>query len=79
MGNKDATLDDVKNAIRIQVNFMRQHGDQLVSTMIENCKDWQSEAKKFIPDVFTLYLSDEIALSHPEMDHYDMRGAEKRF
>jgi hypothetical protein len=41
--------------------------------------DWQPEAKKFIPDVFTLYLSDEIALKHPEMDRYDMRGAEKRF
>ena len=26
-----------------------------------------------------IYMSDEIASSHPEMDRYDMRGAEKRF
>lgn len=38
------------------------------------CKDWQPEAKKFIPDVFTIYLADELAIHYPDMDKYDMRG-----
>lgn len=47
--------------INKQINLLKEHGDKLVSNVVEYCKEWEIEAKKYIPDVFTVYMTDELA------------------
>lgn len=37
---KELSLDDIKKAINLQIEYMENHGDEMVEKLVNTCSGW---------------------------------------
>lgn len=65
VSDKQVTLGQIKQALQNQVTFLQENGNKLIDNIVQNCKDWEIQAKDYIPEVFSVYLADEMFQIYP--------------
>lgn len=58
---RELTLEEVREALKFQKNYIANHGQQLVDNIKHFSESWDPSSKSMLPVLFGLIASDEIA------------------
>lgn len=75
---KELTLAEVKYAMRLQVEYIRAHGSELLDRLIEATRDWPVQKKSELPLYLSVVIADGAFEEHPEIDEEAIQQAESR-
>lgn len=76
---KELSIDEVKKAINLQIDYMVAHGEEMADKLINTCSGWSQQDKMLVPTLLSVYIADEVFEDHPEIDEDDLQGAESIF
>ena len=73
---KPMSLGDVKNCLRMQIEYLKKNGLELIDRVMEASKGWGTAKKSMLPTLLSLIVADETFEDHPEIDEEQLQSAE---
>lgn len=67
-GLKDLTLEEVKYAIRLQIDFIQKEGEATADRILDATTDWPPQKKQQLPMLMSVVIADGAFAEHPEID-----------
>ena len=74
-GVKDMSLEEVKYAIRLQINYIQQKGDVVADKILEATENWPPNKKQQIPMLMSIVIADGAFEDNPEIDEESVQQA----
>ena len=75
-GLKDMSLEEVKYAIRLQIQYIQEKGELVAGKIIEATQSWAPAKKSQIPMLMSVVIADGAFEDFPEIDEESVQQAE---
>ena len=70
------TLEEIKEIIRMQVDFIREHGVETADQVIEATKAWPPQKKAMLPTLISIVIADAAFEDRPDIDEEALQAEE---
>lgn len=69
-------MEEVKYAIRLQIEYLKSEGEEILDNILAATKNWPANKKSDLPLLLSVVIADGAFEDHPEIDEEAVQTAE---